>query len=119
MKVSNARRRFSLLGVGLIATVMAGPTRLVASEPASRQPLVINVADYGVQPGDKDCTRALREALVSCRAKGVKRLIFPKGQYHFFPDQAEEAYLFVSNNDEGLRRMAFPLHGIEDLSATV
>ena len=75
----------------------------------------INVADHGVFPDGKDCTRALKSALAACRVHGGKRLVFPRGCYHFHPDHAEEAYLFVSNNDEGLKRIAFPLTGFDGL----
>jgi hypothetical protein len=77
---------------------------------------VIHVADYGVLPNGKDCARALKQALAACRAEGVKRLVFPKGRYEFHPEHADEAYLFVSNNDEGLKRIAFPLVGFNDLT---
>lgn len=77
---------------------------------------VINVADHGVLPNGKDSTRALKQALAACRGPGAKRLVFPTGRYDFHPEQADEAYLFVSNNDEGLKRIAFPLKGLENLT---
>jgi len=116
MKFTNELSLRPLIYVGIIATILSGPQTMVAAETRSPQSLVINVADHGVLPGSKDCTRALKEALAACRTKGDKQLVFPKGQYHFLPDHAEEAYLFVSNNDEGLKRIAFNLKGMEDLT---
>lgn len=83
-------------------------------EPADT--LVVNVADYGAYPDGGDATRAVLAALEACRLKGAKRLVFPSGRYDFLPDFAEEAYLFVSNNDEGLKRIVFPLVGLEGLT---
>lgn len=76
----------------------------------------INVADYGVLPGKADNTFALRSALKACSVAGENRLSFPKGEYHFKSDFATERYFFISNNDEGLKRVAFPLTGTENLT---
>ncbi len=116
MKFENCLSFALLLCVGIVVITLTAPRHLVASESLAPQTHTINVADFGVIPGGKDCTRELKNALAACRAKGAKRLVFPKGQYHFLPDHADEAYLFVSNNDEGLKRMAFPLFGFEDLT---
>lgn len=62
-----------------------------------------------------DTTGAVRAALEHCRRENLHRLVFPKGTYHFFPDDAVEKYLFISNNDEGLKRIAFSIHGFDDL----
>lgn len=53
-----------------------------------------------------DCIPAVRAALAdpSCR-----RLVFRPGRYDFYAERADEHYLFISNNDEGLKRVAFPL----------
>lgn len=50
-----------------------------------------------------------------CRAEGATRLVLPQGIHHFFPAQAREEYLFISNNDEGLKRIAFFLEGFPEL----
>lgn len=102
--------------VGLVALSLADPQRLIAAQSPATQRLHLNAADFGLVPGGKDCTRALKEALASCRVQGAKRLVFPKGRYDFHPEHADEAYLFVSNNDEGLKRIVFPLRGFEDLT---
>lgn len=82
----------------------------------SARAVVVNVADYGVLPDGRDCTRALKHALAACRVRGMKRLVFPAGRYEFHAEHADEAYLYVSNNDEGLKRIAFPLTGLHDLT---
>lgn len=91
-------------------------TALLACAAAASHAETINVADHGVRPDDgKDDTRALRLALAACKAQGAERLVFPKGQYDFHPAFAEERYCFISNNDEGLKRIVFPLVGMENL----
>jgi hypothetical protein len=77
----------------------------------------INVADFGAVANDgKDDARAVRTALQACREQGAATLVFPKGQYDFFPTFMEERYCFISNNDEGLKRIAFPMYGMKNLT---
>lgn len=40
---------------------------------------------------------------------GNIQLAFEKGTYHFYPDQAVEKYMEISNNDNGDKKLAFPL----------
>lgn len=67
------------------------------------------------ESADADCTPMLRRLLGEMRKRGASRLVFAPGIYHFHPDRAMEVYLFVANNDEGLKRVVFPLDGFEDL----
>lgn len=57
----------------------------------------------------------LREALDGVREKGRGSLIFEPGRYDFYPAAAYEKHLFVSNNDPGLKSIAFLLDDITDL----
>jgi hypothetical protein len=76
----------------------------------------VNVVDFGAKAGDgSDTTLAVRKALEKCRLFPEARLVFPKGRYDFWPDMAQEKYYFISNNDEGLKRIAFPVLGFESL----
>ena len=76
---------------------------------------VVRATDYGAISNDGlDDTPAVQAALKAC-AGAPSRLVFSPGQYDFYPDRAPERYLFVSNNDEGLKRIAFPLIGFEDV----
>jgi len=65
--------------------------------------------------GDDDATPVIREALDKCRRDGCRRLALAPCTYHFHPDLAREEYLFISNNDEGLKRLAFFLDGWDGL----
>lgn len=61
----------------------------------------------------EDCTPIVRRLLDEMRGRGARRLVFAPGTYHFHPDRAKETYLFVANNDEGLKRIVFPLEGLD------
>ena len=74
---------------------------------------VISAADYGLKE-DGDAIPAIREALEACRTGNAKKLLIPKGTYPLYPDRAEEKYIHISNNDDGLKRIAFPLKGMKD-----
>ena len=56
-----------------------------------------------------DATPIIREVLNVCRQKGIKRLLLASGTWHFYPELAYEEYLFISNNDEGLKQIVFPI----------
>lgn len=76
---------------------------------------VVDVASFGAKSDGSDTTPAVRAALVEVRRSKAAKLTFPCGRYDFWPDRAAERYCFVSNNDEGLKRIAFLLDGIENL----
>ena len=76
----------------------------------------ISIAAFGGRPDDgSDTTAAVRKALVECRKSGSHRLVFSRGRYDFWPERAEDAYYFISNNDDGLKRVVFRLQGMRDL----
>ena len=74
----------------------------------------MNIQHFGGRSDGSDTTLAVRRALEVARTTGEQHLIFPTGEYHFWPDRAQECYLFVSNNDESLKRLIFVLDAMED-----
>ena len=78
----------------------------------ARSQRTIDVTDYGVRPDGSDATSGVRAALKVLREGNAAKLVFPPGRYDFWPDRAEERYVFISNNDSGLKRIAFPLVGV-------
>lgn len=64
----------------------------------------------------EDATRPVLEALRRCKGSEGAVLELPKGTYHFYQDHAFEEYYFVTNNDHGLKRIAFPLIGYDGLT---
>jgi len=78
---------------------------------------ILYLRDYGAIANDGiDDVRAVKKALADCKAHGAKKLVFEKGQYDFYPTFAGERYCYISNNDEGLKRIAFDLKNINDLT---
>jgi hypothetical protein len=77
---------------------------------------VVNIADFmKYQREGNDATPVVTEALNYCRQVNATKLIFPKGTYNFRRDFAIEKYVFMSNNDEGLKRFVFDLTDMSNL----
>ena len=66
-------------------------------------------------PNKKDATTSVIDAIKKCKVSQATKLVFEKGTYFFKPDLANEKYIFISNNDEGLKRFVFDLSGMYDL----
>jgi hypothetical protein len=66
-------------------------------------------------PENTDATPYVSEALKKCKIQKASRLIFEGKNYTFLPDLASEKMIYISNNDGGLKRVAFNLSGINNL----
>lgn len=75
----------------------------------------INVADHGVLPGE-DATYPLLRLIQSVEGESNITLVFPKGTYRFAPDNALEQFRAVTNHDNSLKRMGFPLFGFQNIT---
>lgn len=75
----------------------------------------VDIAAFGVRPDSgEDVSLAVYRAVQYCRERPGSVLRFPPGRYDFWPEQAYEGSFFVSNHDnEGGRRVAFPLMGMK------
>ena len=104
--------------LALIACLgLAAVARFAAAAEPSSQPAEsgVSIDQFMDGPaGEADATWAVRRALEYCKVHGIRTLRFPKATYHFKPDRAAERLLFISNNTDGLKRIAFPLDGFED-----
>ncbi|MFC3120780.1 right-handed parallel beta-helix repeat-containing protein [Agaribacter flavus] len=77
---------------------------------------VLYTKEHGIVPNTKqDSTRAVVELIEKAVRSGNKKIVFAPGTYHFYPEMAHEAYTFISNNDEGLKRVVFPLFGANNI----
>jgi hypothetical protein len=56
----------------------------------------------------EDFSVLIQDRLIG-REEGKIQIEFEKGTYHFYPDQAVEKYMKISNNDNGNKKLAFPL----------
>lgn len=76
----------------------------------------LNAADYGVQPGGKDCGAAVRLLIDDARAKGASRINFAPGEYHFHRSSALPMQLYISNHDQqAVHPVALPLVGLKNV----
>jgi hypothetical protein len=98
----------------LIAGICMASILLLGTATA-REAGVIDMAAFGAKADGSDTTPSLRAALDAARSGKASKLTFAPGRYDFRPERAGEQYLFVSNNDEGLKRIAFPLTDIKGL----
>jgi len=76
----------------------------------------INVSDFGVTPQAKDCTKGIIDCLESVQNEDNVVIVFPRGVYNFYPDFGKDKYYFISNNDEGLKRIVFPLENFSNIT---
>lgn len=105
-------RRFLVLALVLLSIAGAPSLRAQEAVPAGQ---VVEISDFGMKAGDgQDATPAVRRALEQCRASKARSLAFGPGRYDFWPERAVERYGFVSNNDEGLKRIVFLLDSMAD-----
>ncbi|WP_252191147.1 right-handed parallel beta-helix repeat-containing protein [Polaribacter sp. Q13] len=79
------------------------------------QEQTINVADYGIKPG-KDVTLEIYQLINSLKGKKDITLFFPKGQYEFYPENAFETYRAVTNHDNSLKKIAFPIFNFDNFT---
>jgi len=74
----------------------------------------VSLAEFSEYIHGKDIGFALRKAVDHCKEIGASKLTIPYGQYEVTPDYASERYVWASNNDEGLKRIAFDLTDMSD-----
>ncbi len=109
---------FVLLWIGFIV-ILTTACSFAKNKPVETSPIpyILYLKDYGAIVNDGiDDVRAIKKALTDCNAKGAKMLVLEKGQYDFYPTFASERYCYISNNDEGLKRIVFDLKDISDLT---
>src|SRR3569832_1020567 len=76
---------------------------LLLGTGTAREAGVIDMTAFGAKADGSDTTPSVRAALAEVRGGKTTKLVFPPGRYDFHPERASEEYLFVSNNDEGLK----------------
>ena len=98
---------FLLALVGFIGNSF-GENKFSASE-------AVSIEQFGILPNTgQDASGAVRAAVEYCIANRTQKLVFPKGHYDFYPDKTFEKFMFVSNNNDGLKSIAFLLEDFND-----
>ncbi|MDX2196307.1 MAG: right-handed parallel beta-helix repeat-containing protein [Cytophagales bacterium] len=75
----------------------------------------IESKEYTITLDTLDATQDIYNALALIKINHIQKLIIKSGTYHFYPEKAFEKYVTVSNNDNSLKRIAFPIIDFENL----
>ncbi|MCK9478578.1 MAG: hypothetical protein M0R40_03630 [Firmicutes bacterium] len=75
-----------------------------------------NIKDYEIYKNGNDYSAPVFYALRDMKAKGSGTLFFPKGVYHFYPNNCVERLLYISNHDSGIKSILFDLDGFQDFT---
>ncbi|MBM4163432.1 MAG: hypothetical protein FJ222_03190 [Lentisphaerae bacterium] len=78
--------------------------------------MIIDIQDHLDENSSVDIVPAVQRALAACRTADHPTLRFHPGVYHFRADRAPETFSYISNNDSGVRRIAFPLVAMNGLT---
>lgn len=108
-------KNFIVFIFAAIFVTACSPTANNQSQNSQLSNSVIDVADFGIVPGE-DVTIKVNQLLASLEGQENVTLNFPKGQYDFYPKNAVEKYRYVANHDNGLKRMGFPIYNTENLT---
>lgn len=110
---ANYTKMFSAKGI-VFGTILV---LLLLKSPIVYSQQKYYIQDFGVTPSEKiDATEGITKALNECKLHPGCTLYFEKGEYHFWGDKASEKYQFISNNDEGLKRIIFNLEGFNNFT---
>ncbi|MCC2683626.1 MAG: Alpha-galactosidase, family [Paenibacillaceae bacterium] len=78
---------------------------------------IIHINDFADYIGDnQDMGSAIFHAVQQCAKQPNTVLSFPQNTYHVHPDRCDEQYLFISNHDHSLKRIAFALENLSDVT---
>lgn len=88
---------------------------MISKPSVSEASGAIDITAFGVRPDSgEDQSLAVYRAIQHCRTIPGAVLRFPPGRYDFWPELAYEDFFYISNHDnEGSRRVAFPLTGMK------
>lgn len=64
----------------------------------------------------KDFSLSTYHALKACKKHKSAFLFIPKGTHHYYPQKAFETYVKMTNNTNGMKRIAFPIIDQSDLT---
>ncbi len=74
---------------------------------------IINLSDYKIS-NNSDVTLIVKDLLSELKI-GSFKLIFPKGRYHFTSKNAAGKELYITNHDNGFKKIAFNLSGLKNI----
>ena len=75
-----------------------------------------SIVDYCFMKDGEDFSPAINKILHDVSGKVNQTVTFPKGVYHVYSKHCREKYLFISNHDQSLKRIALPISDRHDLT---
>lgn len=69
-----------------------------------------------LKEGEKDATLSVIAMLQDASKYKNSKVVIEKGTYHFYPEKAYEKYTYITNHDNTLRRIAFPVNNFDGLT---
>jgi hypothetical protein len=104
-----------LLTLALLSVLCSGAiSAQVKNKKIAAPQASLNLKDVGIDTTN-DATPLVVDAVERCKKEKIKKLVFPKGTYHFYPTFAPDRYCAITNNDNGLKRSPFNLIGFDGL----
>jgi len=91
-----------------------GTAGAVAEEAGTK----IQVTDFGVKPNSREnAVAGVQRALAACRESGAAELVFPKGRYDFWPEDAVKRVYYESNSyDNNPKTCAILIEGFKNFT---
>jgi hypothetical protein len=79
--------------------------------------IIINMKDFGLEKTrKKDCVKIINKALESIKGNHPKKLIFTRGEYHFYPEHCTQKFYSESNTtDKNPRKCALFFKNVQNL----
>jgi len=112
LKIKNSKMNKKIIDIQLIALILS---ILLLTSSCENKSKTVYLADYITSEMQDDIMPAIRAAVEECNTLKANKLVLPKGRFQIKGDYAFERYCFVTNNDEGLKRIAFDLSGMENI----
>ena len=90
---------------------------LLANSAIKSDTTIIYLSDFGLKKmRDKDCIKIINKALESINGDNPKKLVFQRGEYHFYPEYAiQKNYSESNTTDENPRKCAFVFENTQNL----
>jgi len=82
--------------------------------PGYAKDKVLQASDY-IKATDTDVALGLYRLFEEAKKGNYSKIQFQKGTYHVYSDHAFEKFCFISNHDSGLRKIAFPVIGFDNI----
>ncbi len=106
-----------LFTFGISSTGYANSEKKEFTKNAESDTMLIYLKDFGLEKTrKKDCTKYIKKAIGTLSVNQAKKLIFQRGEYHFYPENSTRKYYYESNTtDENPRKCAFVFENIKNL----